>query len=51
MFLYLLVISRMKEVDVDKEGTNKILLVRNKGHFYAISAKCTHYGAPLGKGE
>lgn len=37
----------MKEVDV---GDSKALLVRDNGEFYAVGAKCTHYGAPLAKG-
>jgi len=36
--------GEMKEVDV---GDNKVLLIKDKGHFKAIGAKCTHYGAPL----
>lgn len=38
---------RMKEVDVN--GKN-ILLARDQGNYYAVSAKCTHYGASLAKG-
>ena len=38
----------MREVDV---GDGKALLVRENGEFHAIGAKCTHFGAPLAKGE
>ena len=37
----------MREVDV---GEGKALLVREKGEYYAVGNKCTHYGAPLVKG-
>ena len=37
----------MKEVDV---GEGKALLVRENGQYYAVSHKCTHFGAPLAKG-
>ena len=37
----------MKEVEV---GGKKILLAREHGEYYAVGAKCTHYGAPLSKG-
>ncbi|KAK6968220.1 apoptosis-inducing factor 3-like isoform X1 [Biomphalaria glabrata] len=36
-----------KEVDVAEQ---KVLLVKEDGHFYAIGNKCSHYGAPLNKG-
>jgi len=39
--------GEMKQVTVD--GTD-ILLVRLDGKFYATSAYCTHYGAPLAEG-
>ncbi|XP_007245973.3 apoptosis inducing factor mitochondria associated 4 isoform X1 [Astyanax mexicanus] len=39
--------GQMKEVEIEQ---NKILLVRNKGKFSAVSGLCTHYGAPLIKG-
>ena len=38
----------MREVDV---GEGKALLVKENGEFYAVGSKCTHYGAPLAKGE
>ncbi|SDJ91506.1 Reductase C-terminal [Catalinimonas alkaloidigena] len=37
----------MKQVKV---GDTDVLLVRLPDHFYALGAKCTHYGAPLVKG-
>lgn len=42
-----LVEGEMKEVEMDGY---KILLIRDKGELRALSAKCTHYGAPLIKG-
>lgn len=39
---------RMKEVEVDHQ---KMLLVHNEGQFSAVGALCTHYGAPLIKGN
>ncbi|KAK3582946.1 hypothetical protein CHS0354_019953 [Potamilus streckersoni] len=39
--------GEMREVDV---GGEKALLVKQGSEFYAIGAKCTHYGAPLSKG-
>ncbi|BFZ18859.1 hypothetical protein BsWGS_21898 [Bradybaena similaris] len=39
--------GQMQEVDV---GDKKVLLVKEDGQFYAVSSKCTHYGAPLAKG-
>ncbi|KAK3798334.1 hypothetical protein RRG08_063349 [Elysia crispata] len=40
--------GQMKEVEV---GEHKVLLVKEKGQFYALGNKCTHYGAPLSKGS
>jgi len=40
--------GEMKEVEMDGY---KILLIRDKGELRALSAKCTHYGAPLIKGS
>lgn len=40
--------GQMKEVEV---GENKVLLVKEKGQFFALGNKCTHYGAPLSKGS
>ena len=39
--------GQMKEVEMDGY---KILLIREKGELRALSALCTHYGAPLIKG-
>lgn len=38
----------MKEVQVEGQ---KVLLAKDQGTYYAVSAKCTHYGAPLVKGQ
>jgi len=38
----------MKVYDV---GDGRVLLIRDKGNFHAIGAKCTHYGAPLVNGK
>ena len=46
--LLLVFLYRMKEVDVG--GVGKALLVKDGSNFYAVGAKCTHYGAPLEKG-
>lgn len=37
----------MKEVEV---SGHKVLLARDQGSYYAVSSKCTHFGAPLAKG-
>ncbi|XP_067650688.1 apoptosis-inducing factor 3-like isoform X2 [Haliotis asinina] len=39
--------GEMKEVDVPG---GKVLLTREKGQYYAVGPKCTHYGAPLASG-
>uniref|UniRef100_A0A0B7B893 Rieske domain-containing protein n=1 Tax=Arion vulgaris TaxID=1028688 RepID=A0A0B7B893_9EUPU len=39
--------GEIQEVDV---GDKKVLLVKEDDQFYAVSSKCTHYGAPLSKG-
>ncbi|CAG5129586.1 unnamed protein product [Candidula unifasciata] len=39
--------GQIQEVDV---GDKKVLLVKEDGQFFAVSSKCTHYGAPLAKG-
>ena len=31
-------------------GGRAVLLVKAGGKFYAVGAKCTHYGGPLAKG-
>ena len=31
-------------------GETTALLVKDKGSYYAVGNKCTHYGAPLAKG-
>lgn len=41
-------VPRMREVEI---GEGKALLVKEKGQFHAVGAKCTHYGAPLVKGN
>ena len=38
----------MREVDITGF---KALLVKDKGEYHAIGPKCTHYGAPLVKGN
>ncbi|MFA0960407.1 FAD-dependent oxidoreductase [Roseivirga sp. BDSF3-8] len=40
--------GEMKQV---KAGDTELLLVRQDGHFYALAAHCTHYGAPLAEGS
>ena len=39
---------RMREVEV---GSGKILVARDNGQYFAIGNKCSHYAAPLIKGE
>lgn len=39
---------RMKEVTV---GDQKVLLVRTRGQYSAVGSQCSHYGAPLIKGN
>jgi NADPH-dependent 2,4-dienoyl-CoA reductase/sulfur reductase-like enzyme/nitrite reductase/ring-hydroxylating ferredoxin subunit len=39
--------GEMKEVSA---GDTRILLARTSGRFYAVSATCPHYGAPLAEG-
>ncbi len=39
--------GQMKQV---KAGDTDLLLVRLDGQFYALGARCTHYGAPLATG-
>ena len=39
---------RMKEVEVEGK---KVLLARDQGAYYAVSSKCTHFGASLAKGK
>jgi len=38
------------EAEVEGIEEGKVLLVKSDGHISALSAKCTHYGAPLVKG-
>jgi len=38
----------MKEVEV---GGTKVLLLKEKGKYFATGAKCSHYGAPLVNGR
>ncbi len=40
--------NEMREMSV--EGKTFLLVHHEDGTFYALSAKCTHYGAPLAKG-
>lgn len=42
--------GRMAEADVEGIKDGKVLLVKADGKINALSAKCTHYGAPLAKG-
>ena len=41
-------VDRMREVDI---GPGKILVVKDQGKFYAMGNKCSHYAAPLVKGQ
>jgi len=41
--------NRMQEFEVGNNG-NKVLIVKQKNEFFAVGAKCSHYGAPLVKG-
>ncbi|KAL3469447.1 hypothetical protein BJX99DRAFT_252007 [Aspergillus californicus] len=45
-------IKNMDKVEAEVEGVQdgKVLLVKYEDEVYAISPKCTHYGAPLKKG-
>jgi nitrite reductase/ring-hydroxylating ferredoxin subunit len=43
------ILSKMKD-EADKAKVVKILLVKQKNKFYAISSRCSHYGAPLANG-
>ncbi|KAA8586800.1 hypothetical protein FQN60_000636 [Etheostoma spectabile] len=40
--------GQMMEVEV---GQHSVLLTRSKGQYSAIGNQCTHYGAPLSKGQ
>lgn len=39
----------MQEFEIGNNG-NKVLVVKQKNEFFAVGAKCSHYGAPLVKG-
>jgi NADPH-dependent 2,4-dienoyl-CoA reductase/sulfur reductase-like enzyme/nitrite reductase/ring-hydroxylating ferredoxin subunit len=39
--------DEMKEIEV---GGAKVLLVRQKGRFFALGGECSHYGGPLAEG-
>lgn len=39
----------MQEFEVGNNG-NKVLVVKQHNEFFAIGAKCSHFGAPLVKG-
>ena len=44
--------GKMKEVKVSETSpAMSILMVKHRGEISALSAKCTHYGAPLVKGS
>lgn len=42
--------GQKQEVEVDGIEGGKILLAKVKDEVHAMSANCTHYGAPLAKG-
>lgn len=39
----------MQEFEIGN-NSNKILVVKQNNKFFAVGAKCSHYGAPLVKG-
>jgi len=39
----------MQEFEIGNNG-NKVLVVKQNNEFFAVGAKCSHYGAPLVKG-
>lgn len=39
----------MQEFEIGN-NSNRILVVKQNNTFYAVGAKCSHYGAPLVKG-
>jgi nitrite reductase/ring-hydroxylating ferredoxin subunit len=43
------ILAKLKD-EVDRVKTAKILLVKQNNQFYAVSSRCTHYGAPLVNG-
>jgi len=42
--------GQLKEVEVEGLEKGKVLLAKHDGQVHALSANCTHYGAPLAKG-
>ena len=42
--------GEMKQVEVEGIEGGSVLLAHNQGQVHAMSAKCTHYGAPLKNG-
>ncbi|KAF2170119.1 hypothetical protein M409DRAFT_19725 [Zasmidium cellare ATCC 36951] len=42
--------GQLQEVEVEGIEEGKVLLAKVKDEVHALSAKCTHYGAPLAKG-
>ena len=42
--------GQIKEAEVEGIEEGKVLLAKHDGQGHALSAKCTHYGAPLVKG-
>ena len=44
----LMCFCRMREVEL---GGKKVLLIKENGEHHAIGTKCSHYGAPLAKGN